>query len=201
MAADFELVESKPSSLDISKDEASLLSSIGRELASTQTWWGEIQPNENRSVIEVRPNHSGRYDVTFREVIGIVQLGKLRLRVVPKIPWDHFTYIASRSEFSPRLSSEVSSVESGFEFLDILCRWFIGATERLVRLGLRQDYSETSQELDEVRGRLLVLETATEVLKGRPVASCVFDELTFDTPLVNGVGFPYRFGGGELGAR
>lgn len=183
MATDFELVESKPSSLEISEDEASLLSAIGRELASTQAWWGEIQPKENRSVIDVRRAYTGAYDVTFREVIGVVQLGQLRIRVAPKIPWEHFVYIASRSEFSPRLSLATATVEPGFEFISMLCRWFIDSAERLVRLGLRQDYSETNQEIDEVRGRLLPLETAAEVLKGRPVASCVFDELSFDTAL------------------
>lgn len=183
MATDFELVESKPASLEISEDEASLLSAIGRELASKQAWWGESQPTENRSVIDVRRSYTGAYDVTFREVIGVVQLGRIRIRVVPKIPWEHFVYIASRSEFSPRLSSDIVTVEPGFEFLDILCRWFIDSTERLVRLGLRRDYIETNQELGEVCGRLLPLETTAEVLKGRPVASCVFDELSFDTPL------------------
>jgi len=183
MATDYELVESKPTSLSITKEEAALLSAIGRELASTQAWWGDTQPNENRSVIEVRPNHNGDYEVTFREVIGIVQLGRLRIRAIPKIPWDHFIYIASRSELSPRLSSEAAAVEPGFEFLDILCRWFIDAADRLVRLGLRQDYTEDIQELEEIRGRLQALETATEILKGRPVVSCTFDELSVDTPL------------------
>jgi 5-methylcytosine-specific restriction enzyme subunit McrC len=183
MVIDFEIIESKPSSLKISKDDATLLMTIGRELASKQAWWGESQHADNRSVIDVRPNHRVGYDVTFRDVIGVVQLGNLRLRVVPKIPWNHFTYIASRSDFSVRLSSENAAVESGFEFLDILCRWFIGSTERLVRLGLRHEYSETSEELDEVRGQLMALETAKAVLKGRPIATCVFDELSFDTPL------------------
>lgn len=183
MASDFEIVESKPTSLNIGREDAALLLAIGRELASTQAWWGGIQSNDNRSVIEVRPNHNNGYEVTFREVIGVVQLGSLRIRVSPKIPWEHFIYIASRSEFSPRLSSKNAAVEPGFEFIDILCRWFIDAAERLLRLGLRQDYSENTQELEEIRGRLVILETATEVFKGRPVASCVFDELSFDTPL------------------
>jgi 5-methylcytosine-specific restriction enzyme subunit McrC len=183
MQTDFELVESKTSSLDISKDEASLLSAIGRELASSQAWWGCVQPDESRSVIEVRQNQIGSYDVTFREVVGVVQLGSLRIRIVPKIPWHHFIYIASRSEFSARLSSQITAVDSGFEFLEILCRWFINAAEGLVRMGLRQDYTEITQEIEEVRGRLIAIETATEVLKGRPVASCAFDELSIDTPL------------------
>jgi 5-methylcytosine-specific restriction enzyme subunit McrC len=183
MQTDFELIESKPSSLEITEDEASLLLKMGRELASTQTWWGDSLPTVNRSVIDVRPAYDGTYEVTFREVIGVVQIGKLRLRIVPKIPWEHFVYIASRSEFSPRLSSDMATVEKGFEFLAILCRWFIDSAERLVRLGLRQDYSEIIEELDEVRGRLLPIATVAEVLKGRPVASCIFDELSFDTPL------------------
>ncbi|MNH81512.1 5-methylcytosine-specific restriction enzyme subunit McrC [compost metagenome] len=183
MTTDFELVESKQASLEISEDDASLLSAIGRELASTQAWWGESQPKENRSVIDVRRGYTGSYDVTFREVIGVVQLGRLRIRVLPKIPWEHFVYIASRSELSPRLSSDIATVEPGFEFLGMLCSWFVDSAERLVRLGLRNDYRTTTQELEEVRGSLLPLETTTEILKGRPVASCTFDELSFDTPL------------------
>jgi 5-methylcytosine-specific restriction enzyme subunit McrC len=183
MATDFEVVESKPAFLELSEDEASLLSSIGRELASKQVWWGEIQSLESRTVIDVRRGYSGGYDVTFREVIGVVQLGRTRIRVVPKIPWAHFLYIASRSEFSSRLSSDIATVEPGFEFTAMLCRWFIDSAERLVRSGLRHGYTETSQEVAEVRGRLLPLETAAELLNGRPVASCVFDEMSFDTAL------------------
>lgn len=183
MATDFELVESTQASLEISEDDASLLSAIGRELASTQSWWGERHPKENRSVIDVRRDYTGSYDVIFREVIGVVQLGRLRIRVLPKIPWEHFVYIASRSEFSPRLSSETATVEPGFEFLGMLCNWFVDSAERLVRLGLRNDYRATTQEIEEVRGSLMPLETTTEVLKGRPVAICTFDELSFDTPL------------------
>jgi 5-methylcytosine-specific restriction enzyme subunit McrC len=183
MRSDLELTESKPASLKISSDEASLLSAMGRELASAQAWWGNQQPDENRSVIDVKPAQFGGYTVTFREVIGLVQLGKLRIRVVPKIPWHHFVYIASQSEFSPRISSGAATVGQGFEFTDLLCRWFVESAERLVRVGLRQDYSEVVGEIPEVRGRLLIVPTATEVLKGRAVASCAFDELSTDTPL------------------
>lgn len=183
MRTDFEVIESKPTVLGISEVEASLLSSIGRELASKQTWWGQSQSTENRSVIDVRRGLSGVYEVTFREVIGVVQLGQVRIRVVPKIPWAHFFYIASRSEFSARLSTDISTVEPGFEFIAVLCRWFVSSAEQLVRLGLRYGYRETTQETAEVRGRLLPLETAAELLKGRPVASCIFDEMSLDTPL------------------
>lgn len=183
MSVDVELIESQRSSLDISGDEASLLAAMGRELASSQTWWGESPPNDDRSVIEVKRGHVGGYEVVFREVIGVVKIGTLRIRVVPKIPWEHFVFIASRSEFSSRLSSNIATVEPGFEFLGMLCRWFIDAAERLVRIGIRREYGEITEEIEEVRGRLLPLNTAKEVLKGRPVASCTFDELSNDTPL------------------
>lgn len=183
MTINFEVIESVPTSLNLTKEEATLLAAMGRELSSKQTWWGNPQLNEKRSVIDVRPNNTDGFEVTFREVIGVVQLGSIKIRSVPKIPWDHFIYIASRSEFSARLSSEATTLGAGFEFLDLLCRWFIDATERLVRIGLRQEYAETTQELDVVRGHLLTNETATEILKGRAVATCTFDELSSDTPL------------------
>jgi len=182
MMHDLELIESKKSSLNISEDDASLLSAIGRELASTQRWWGETRPPENRSVIDVRRALDGRFEVTFREVIGVVQIGRHRIHVRPKIPWDHFIFIASRSELAPRVSSEITSVESGLEFLEILCRWFIEAAERLLVLGLRSDYLEVAEEREEIRGQLLPLQTAMEIMKGRPIALCVFDELSIDTP-------------------
>lgn len=183
MVINYEVIESVPTSLNITKEEATLLAALGRELSSKQAWWGNPQLNEKRSVIDVRPNNSDGFDVTFREVIGVVQLGNLKIRSIPKIPWDHFIYIASRSEFSARLSNKVTTVGPGYEFLDLLCQWFIEATERLVRIGLRQEYAETTQELDVVRGHLLTNETATEILKGRAVATCSFDELSSDTPL------------------
>jgi 5-methylcytosine-specific restriction enzyme subunit McrC len=183
MSRDLELVESRQSSLELSEDEAALLSTMGRELASTRAWWGESQPVDRRSVIDVRRAHARTYHITFREVIGVVQIDGLRIRIVPKIPWQHFAYIASHSEFSPRLSVDHATVAQGLEFLGMLCHWFVESAERLVRLGLRQDYSEISQELEEVRGRLIPLSTITEVMKGRPIAACVFDELSLDTPL------------------
>jgi 5-methylcytosine-specific restriction enzyme subunit McrC len=183
MAVEFEVVESQQSSLNISKDEASLLSAMGREMASNQIWWGSSQAKENRSVIDVKPATIGGYEVVFREVIGVVQLGEVRIKVIPKIPWEHFFFIASRSEFCPRLSSGIANVEVGFEFLAMLCRWFVDSAERLIRVGMRREFAELTLELGEVRGTLLPLATAIEVLKGRPVASCSFDELSIDTPL------------------
>ncbi|SAK48461.1 McrBC 5-methylcytosine restriction system component-like protein [Caballeronia hypogeia] len=177
-----ELVESKPSILKISEVEAALLSEIGRELASTQPWWGDRQPPETRSVVDVRRAMDDRYEVTFREVIGVVQIGQRQIHVRPKIPWEHFIFIASRSEFAPRLSIETASLEPGFEFLEILCRWYLDATERLLSLGLRCDYLEVFEECGEVRGQLIPLLTAIEVMKGRPIASCRFDDLSIDTP-------------------
>jgi 5-methylcytosine-specific restriction enzyme subunit McrC len=182
MVHDLELVESRQSSLNISEDDASLLSRIGRELASTQRWWGKTQLPADRSVIDVRRAQDGRFEVTFREVIGVVQIGACRIHVRPKIPWEHFIFIASRSELAPRVSSEIASVEPGFEFLEILCRWFVEAAERLFTLGLRSDYLEVQEEREEIRGQLLPLQTAMEVMKGRPIASCVFDELSINTP-------------------
>ena len=183
MAVEFEVIESQQTSLDISKDEASLLSAMGREMASNQIWWGSSQVKENRSVIDVKPATIGGYEVVFREVVGVVQLGSVRIKVIPKIPWEHFLFIASRSEFCPRFSSGGANVEVGFEFLAMLCRWFVDSAERLIRLGMRREFAELTQELGEVRGTLQPLTTAVEVLKGRPVALCSFDELSNDTPL------------------
>jgi hypothetical protein len=46
-------------------------------------------------------------------MIGVVRVGELQLQVVPKIPQDHFLYIARHSELFPRVDEQETVVELG----------------------------------------------------------------------------------------
>lgn len=176
-------VESQAAVFELSDDEAALLGALGRELAATNSWWGDKAENNERSVISVERLGGGRHRVIFRDVIGFLRLPSRQIHIEPKIPLRHFLYIATRSELSPRLTQAEVSVDKGEGFLEAIARWFLSAAETLLRAGLRTDYEELTDELSEVRGRLATCETALCVLSGRPLAVCEFEELSEDTPL------------------
>ena len=176
-------VESQATLISLSDDEASLLASLGRELASARSWWGGTAQENERSIIRVERVSGDQFSVTFRDAIGVVRLPQRVIRVAPKIPLDHFIYIANRSDMAPRTAAAKVNVDVGEGFLEVLAQWCTGAAEALLRSGLRKDYRLHSDELSEVRGRLLDCETVIEISRGRAVALCEFDELSDDAPL------------------
>ena len=183
MSIDLSATESQSTVFELLTEEASLLSALGRELASSNSWWGASSEQKDRSVIGVESLGGGRYKVVFRDVIGVLRLPSRQVHIAPKIPLPHFLYIARRSELAPRLSNAQVCVDQGDGFLEALASWFLDAAEKLLRTGLRSDYKEFSDEMAEVRGRLLTCETALCTLRGRAVAICEFEELSDDTPL------------------
>ncbi len=181
--AELSAIESQPIVLSLTEGEASMLLALGRELASTQSWWGATAQIADRSVIAVDSQSANRYRVIFRDVVGTIRLGARQLQVNPKIPLSHFLYLASRSSIAPRISAAKIKVDAGSSLIEILALWTIDAAEELLRRGLRKDYQSNVDHLDEVRGRAVACETALNVLQGRAAAVCEFDELSDDAPL------------------
>ena len=180
---EFELIESSPSVLEISDEEAKKLSALGFELASKSTWWGAKSSDVDRSVIGLEMQNVGRYKVTFRDVIGVVQFGDLQLKIKPKIPALHFKYIVQQSSIAPRIKDSPISIHDGTDYLELLAQWFVTCSETLLRRGLRKGYTEFEETLPYVRGQLHTLETLINTQRGIPEAVCTFDEFTENTSL------------------
>lgn len=178
-----EVVESRAAILDLTAAEAETLLMIGRELASSSSWWGGSNDQHVRSVISAELIRVGRYKVLFRDVIGVVKVGAKQIAVKPKIPLDHFTYIASWSDMAPRLSSTATQISQGTEFTGILARWCVDAAEKLLRHGLRKDYTDITDSCEQVRGRVHPLETAMLTCAGVPQAVCSYQDFSDDTML------------------
>lgn len=176
-------IESTPVELQLDTVQLTLLRALGRELAANSVWWGRQQVTNDKSVVEVRLLGDDKYSVKFRDVVGVVRLGGLQVRVKPKIPELHFSYIIRRSEVAPRTASADSSVGAAAEYFRLLALWCVKESEALLRRGLRVDYAEYSDELEEVRGRIDVIPTAMLNYLGQPLAFCQFEELGEDTPL------------------
>ena len=180
---EFEATESKPAVLKLTEGEVDALLLIGRELASTSTWWGSSGTEPSRSVVSADRLRDGSYRVTFKDVIGMVRVGNKQIRVMPKIPMNHFSYIANRSDLAPRLSTTATQVGEGIDFTAVIARWCVEAAEKLLRQGLRKDYTDRIDEVDQVQGSVHPIETTMLTSIGVPRAVCSFQEFTEDTML------------------
>lgn len=174
--------ESRPIELSLSAAQVEVLQTLGKNLASASAWWGGDR-NESASVVDVTRLGSGRFAVRFRDVIGIVRLGDLQITIRPKIDDAHFLHVIRHSDAVPKVADDHAAVESGMDYASLLAHWCVTEAEGLLRRGLGVGYSEFTEELDQVRGRLDVVRTFSEVQLGRCVAICEFEELGEDTPL------------------
>jgi 5-methylcytosine-specific restriction enzyme subunit McrC len=176
-------VESQAVVMELSDGDAAVLTSLGTELASNRAWWGETDEEISRSVIHVERIAGSQYTVMFRDVVGLVSLSHVQIQIKPKIRSEHFLYLIERSDLAPRVSQRKADVEAGDDFVGLLARWCVEATEALLRQGLRQEYVDHVEPVSEVRGKLLPLETVMHLYSGRMSAQCEFDELSEDSAL------------------
>ena len=179
------LIESHDADLDLTESQAASLSAIGSRLASRKAWWGSSDDNAEaeRSVVPVRPLGSGRWRVRVVDCVGVVSIGDLQLVIGPKIPSAHLFYLLAKSGAYPRLDDAAASVAAAPTLWDLVARWFVDATERLLRVGLVRDYVERIDALDAVAGSLELQATTGHYYSGRLAVECRFDEFGYDTPL------------------
>ena len=186
------LIESKPSNLELSANQAEQIRMIGRTLRSQKLWWGDTDDTDDtddsdpssRTAIDVHWTSPSSYDVTVSNAIGAIGLSDLQLLVQPKIPMAHLLYLLAESQqLPPRSSEERASVKSDEGFFALVVRWFLDACERLLRLGLDRDYGRVTADLPFARGRVDLIPTARSIFAGRPKVRCEFDYFSEDTSL------------------
>ncbi len=180
------LVESSAEELTLTEHEANELDRLGEALASQKTWWGdsdETEPQRPKTVIRCKRSGEGRYSVRVSEAVGIVGVGELQLIISPKIPLPHLLFLLAESEQIPRLLYERSQLSSDDNFFSVIARWFVHASETLLRQGLASDYGNITDDLACARGRIHTVRTFKSILAGRPVIRCDFDRFGEDTSL------------------
>lgn len=174
--------------LDLSAVQLEQLVATGQELAGRKAQWragaGSDYGAQERSVIQILAAGGGQFKVSVANAIGVVALSGLTIRVVPKIDVEHFLYIASHAlEIDPRLSDVVASVNPDSHLHEVLARALIGEAQRSLRLGLHRGYSDRPYEAAAVRGRVDMVATSRQVLRGRMRVRGHADEFVADTPL------------------
>jgi|ERR1700681_17731 len=175
--------ESRLSVVDISFVEARLLNELGRSLASKARFWkaAEGEPSE-RSV--VRCVYDGaKWTVIVRNAVGMIRVGDLQIRVVPKIPMNHFVYLLSFGGNLPRFVRDDIMTAPSRDLLELVAYWFMSALDGVLKSDLIRDYVEVDDDLAAVRGQMDALATGALYYAGRLMLSCRFDDLELNTPL------------------
>jgi|AntAceMinimDraft_1070359.scaffolds.fasta_scaffold35480_2 hypothetical protein len=183
MVTEVNAKENAPHTLKLTDSEAQNLTALGKELASKTSWWGAKPDTAVGSVIKVVEHAGGRYQVTFNNVVGVVNVGRFQFNVAPKIAPSHFWYIVGHSDLAPRISTAEISVDKGLNMIELLARWCVEGAEKILNFGLRKDYKEEQAEFEMVTGQIQVMESIQRIYQGAQVAVCRFEDFTFDAPI------------------
>jgi len=176
------LTENIPELIPFEPDEAAALAQLGRELAGQRLDVDEYDTADT-TVISVNPAGDRLYTVAVNNLVGTVVAGPTQIIVRPKIQLDSFVYLLQRSSYFPRLERSQTNLAPDESFFEVLVRWFLAATERLLRSDLIRDYLEVADELEAARGRIDALATARLFNSGRMSLQCEFEVFDIDTPL------------------
>ncbi len=176
------LRECEPRDIDLSDEQADAILRLGRELASRTAWWGadESSTAEERTVISCVPNRQARWRITVNNAIGAFGVGDLTFVVLPKIPIQHVLYILSRGIGVPRLNDAKTQVATGDQLWELLSRWFVDCSKRVVENELLKDYEAENATLSAIRGQLDALSSAAHYYSGSLAFECFYDEYTTD---------------------
>lgn len=177
------LTESAPKSIRLTREQADALTVAGTQLAGDASWWGESEDEPARSVIDCIPSSDGAWVVRVADAIGVVVVGDVQLVVQPKIPMGHLLYLLEEGGYVPRVREELAAVDLGTSLWRLVARWFVRATEGVLRRDLLRDYHPEAGELPAARGQVVALQTARAYYAGRLAFDCRYEEFGHDTPL------------------
>lgn len=188
MDSTIELVESSAKILDLNPEQLEALDILSEELSGSREYWGSTSlldgdQSESR-IIRVESTRSGKHSVTVLDAVGALSIPGMTLIVKPKIPENHFTYIAARGLTSEgRFSKGALNLETGLAFQDAVHLWFIQELEHVVSIGLSRDYIQRDDRIQFVRGSVNQLTTSLNLARGVLAIDCRFDEFETDHAL------------------
>ena len=187
MDSTHELVESSAKILDLTPEQLEALDILSEELSGSKEYWGSgLLPDEDQRatrIIRIESTRNGKHSVTVLDAVGALSIPGMTLIVKPKIPEDHFTYIATRGFTSEgRFSKGSLKLEKGLAFQDAVHLWFIQELEHVLAYGLSRDYIQSNDRIQFVRGSVNQLTTSINLARGVLAIECRFDEFETDHP-------------------
>ena len=178
----------------LSESDAIALEVLGRELrGATKSWRNEGGPSDESDeaethggVIKVsrRPGETG-WRVFVHNAIGVIGVDDLQIMVMPKIPTNHFGYLASYA-IDPawlRLGNGQFNVEEDSGFLPSVWIAFLDALSVSLQADLHHDYVEIHDDPPYVRGRLDLRRTSVNLARGKVAFPSTHEDLSVNNPV------------------
>jgi 5-methylcytosine-specific restriction enzyme subunit McrC len=176
-----EIRESEFSVLDLDDVQLAHLRQLSKDLAGSKAFWGSPDDSPDGRIIDIRPFELGRYEVKVHNAIGTIVTPGMTILVKPKIPMDHFVFIASRAfSVSARKSNDKTGLASGLAFHSLVCTWFLSEIETILTGGLARDYVTKRESLAVARGSIDVKLTALNWLRGKVEVESTIDDYSED---------------------
>lgn len=185
MSKELHLTESVETAIRLDSHQAKALDSLGKELSGSKDWWGAAHADQGAEsrVIDLRRHASGHYLCTIRNAVGVIALDGLRIFSEPKIPMEHFVYIAKHALFGDgRTVSSETSVGDGQSFLDLIAVWLVSSAMAVLRQGLSLDYETRNESITYVTGRINPVKTSLNLLRGNIAIQAEYEERTSNSP-------------------
>ena len=176
-----EVRESEFSILELNEVQLAHLRQLSKDLAGSKAFWGSPDDSPDSRIIDIRPFESGRYEVKVHNAIGTIVTPGLTILVKPKIPMDHFVFIASRAfSVSARKSNDKTGLASGLAFHSLVCSWFLSEIETILTGGLARDYVTKRESLSVAKGSIDIKATALNWLRGKVEVDSSIDDYSED---------------------
>lgn len=124
----------------------------------------------------------GSYDVSAKQVVGVVQTRRVQVLIRPKVELEGFFELLQEGLGLMRFDAE-ATVQPWRRLLPAMALLYARGLTRALRRGLLQGYQERRAPLAHVRGKVDGLHLATRRFGVVPPIDCLFQEYTPDTEM------------------
>ena len=130
---------------------------------------------------------NGKYRLKAKGHVGSISLpsSNLTIEIKPRFgnAWGNLFKLFEETEtIDPNYGGNIVQAESGKNLWDILANNFYKKTLHLIKSGLYRKYITKTEEINSIRGRLLLVQNIRSGQKFRVKHWCEFDELSYDVP-------------------
>ena len=178
----------------LSESDAIALEVLGRELRGASRSWGNdgnpIDESEDAAIsggvikVSRRPGDTG-WKLLVNNAIGVIGVDDLQIMVMPKIPMNHFGYLAAYA-IDPgwlRLGNGQFQVEEDSGFLPSVWIAFLDALSVSLKADLHHDYVEVQDDPPYIRGRLDLRRTSVNLARGKIAFPSTHEDLSVNNPI------------------
>lgn len=99
---------------------------------------------------------SGKFSLAATHYVGVIQVGDLRIRVVPKTPAMNLFYMFTYAYDLPIEWNDLTELQEGEDIFEFIVKLFVQQVEELVHQGIFRSYQSLDDSLPYLRGRIRI---------------------------------------------